>query len=264
MARKRNHADHRADLRGDPFIGLPAAVVFSCAYTGLSLAARAVLTEILARFNGYNNGLIGISSRELCARLGTTNARRVLDAIVDLLAAGLIDIAIEGKWHTRQARRYRLTFITSGKAPPFKPATNEYAKIPQRAFSRVDNASAGKPRFAERASAGTLGLADPASAATNAKPPLGGLAPADTASTVICKPYQGPLLRTGKSDKSDGLNADGINSTIVAGLWPSPTCEACGNAFAPGDRGKPKRFCSEQCRKRAEAQRRNQRNAARP
>ena len=263
MARKRNQADHRADLRGGPFIGLPTAVVFSSAYTGLSLAARAVLTEILARFNGYNNGLIGISSREICARLGTTNARRVLDAIADLLAAGFIDIAIEGKWHTRQARRYRLTFITSGKAPPYQSATNDYAKIPHRAFSRVDETSAGKPRFAKRASAGTLGLADPASAATNAKPPFGGLAPADTASTVIRKPYQVPFLRAGNPDESNSLNANGPSSTIVAGRWPNPTCEACGNAFAPGDRGKPKRFCSEPCRKRAETQRRSQRSATR-
>ena len=80
MARKRNQADHRADLRAKPFIGLPAAVVYSPAYTALSLPARAVLTEILGRFNGYNNGEIAISSRELCARLGTSNARKISNA----------------------------------------------------------------------------------------------------------------------------------------------------------------------------------------
>ena len=258
---KRKQADHRADLRGEPFIGLPAAVVYSEAYTRLSCDARAVLTEILGRFNGYNNGLIGISSRELCTRLKTSNARRIRDAVRDLFATGLIDIAVEGKWKARQARLYRLTFVSSGKAPPFQPATNEYAKNPSRVFSGADNASAEKPRFAERASAGTLGLADNASAEPNGKPPSGGLSAADNASTLIVKPYQGPFVGQAQTGQSDPLKGGGPNSTIVAGPWAGPVCEQCGEPFAPAGRGQPKRFCSEVCRKRAETQRRNQRRA---
>lgn len=257
MARKRNQADHRADLRGEPFIGLPAAVVYSAAYTGLSLAARAVLTEILGRFNGYNNATIAISSREICDRLSTTNARRVGDAIRELFDAGLIDIPVEGKWKARQARLYRLTFITTGKAPPYQPATNDYVKLPPKAFSRADDASAGKPRFAERASAGTLGLADNASAATHGNPPFRVLEPADNASALICKPYQGPFVEAEETKASTPLNLHMTPSNLIAGPWAAGGCERCGIPFQRGDRGKPKRFCSERCRRRAEAQRRH-------
>lgn len=261
MGNKRQKSDHRADLRGKPFIGLPAAVVYSEAYTRLSLAARAVLTEILGRFNGYNNGLIGISSRELCARLNTTNARRISDATRELFESGLIDIAVEGRWKARQARLFRLTFINSGKAPPYQHATNEYTVNPAKAFSRADNASARKPRFAERASAGTLGLADTASAANLANPPFGGLASADTASALIFKPYQGPV-NTEAQTPIDDLKHDEPAlrpGNLINAPWQSGVCEQCEIPFASGNRGLPKRFCSETCRKRAEAHRRAER-----
>ena len=265
MARKRHQADHRADLRGHPFIGLPAAVAYSQAYTRLSMAARAVLTEILGRFNGYNNGMIGISSRELCARLNTTNGRRISDATRELFEAGLIDIAVEGKWKARQARLFRVTFISSGKAPPFKPATNDYAKIPLKAFSRADDASARKLRFAERASAGKLGLADTASTATYVNPPFGGLEPADDASALICKPYWGPLIEGTQVKPDNPLNTGGpiaASSNLIAGPWAPSECEQCGEPYEPSRRGKPKRFCSEACRRRAESRRRYERQRA--
>ncbi len=244
MAKKRYQADHRADLRGEPFIGLPAAVVYSEAYTGLSLAARAVLIEILGRFKGYNNGLIGVSSRELCARLNTSNARRISIAVRELFEAGLIDIPVEGKWKARQARLYRLPFISSGKGPPFQPATNEYAKNPPRAFSGADNASAGKPRFAERASAGTLGLADNASATGNGKPPFNPSATADNASTLICKPYQGASL--------NGCSHRQIGAKITDGP-ARRNCASCGEPFVPT---KPtKLYCERACKERAKQRR---------
>jgi hypothetical protein len=195
VARKRRQSDHRADLRGKPFIGLPAAVLYSAAFTSLSPFARSVLLEILGRFNGYNNGEIAVSYRELAERLSTSNYRRIGAAIVELVTHGLLDVQSEGKWKPRLAREYRLTFISSGKAPPFRPATNDYARIAPGAFSSADDASAGKARFAERASAGTLGLADDASAAIDGNPPNASAVAADDASTLIGKPYQGAVSR---------------------------------------------------------------------
>ena len=170
MGKKRRQSDHRADLRGKPFIGLPAAVVYSAAYTSLSVFARAVLVEILGRFNGYNNAQIAISYRELADRLSTSNYRRIGAAIAELLQHGFLDVEMEGSWKPRLARQYRLTFISSGNAPPFRRATNDYVSLPSEAFRRNVDASAGQGRFAERASAGTLGLACGAAARIHAGP----------------------------------------------------------------------------------------------
>lgn len=187
MGRKRHQADHRADLRGKGFVGLPVAVVYSDAFARLSLCARAVLVEILARFNGYNNGHIAVSQRELAARLNTSNFRKISDATAELMQCGFIDIETEGKWKQRHAREYRLTFITTGSAPPYKSATNEYL-----AFSRADGASADKRQSADTGSAGISQSADDGSAALNGKPPFRIVASADDASALIVKPYRGP------------------------------------------------------------------------
>lgn len=242
MGKGRKQADHRADLRGKPFIGLPAAVLYSPAYTSLSPPARALLLEILARFNGYNNGEIAISQRELAARLSTSNYRRISQATGELLQHGLIDIAAEAPWKQRHAREYRLTFISTGRAPPYRPATNDYLQIPPVAFSRADTGSAERRRSADTGSAGRPTAADDASAGIRRNPPVGGNPSADTGSTLIVKPYQGP-------------------DNLIVFPVASVGCEQCGEAFPPGSRGKPKRFCSEQCRKRAETRRRRERSA---
>jgi hypothetical protein len=155
------------------------------------MTARAVLTEILGRFNGYNNGAIGISQRDLAERLSTSNFRAISAATVELIESGFVDVAVEGKWKQRQARLYRLTFILTGNGPPYQAATNDYL---HRAFSRADNASAESSRFADRASAGTLGLADNASAVIDGRPPISFADPADNASALIVKPYPGTFL----------------------------------------------------------------------
>jgi hypothetical protein len=188
---RRHQADHRADLRGKPFIGLPAAVLYSAAFTGLSLAARAVLLEILGRFNGYNNGRIAVSQRELAQRLGTSNYRRISKATVELFEAGFIDLAVEGKWKQRQAREFRLTFITTGKGPPYRSATNDYLTI-----SRADTGSAEKGQSADAGSASLVPSADDGSAASHGKPSIRLVASADTGSTLISKPY--PAAKSGR------------------------------------------------------------------
>lgn len=278
MARGKNKADHRADLRGEPFVGLPAAVLYSPAYADLSLWARAVLLEVLGRFNGYNNGAIGISQRELTQRLGTSNFHQITKATAELMEHGFIDVSVEGKWKQRHARLYRLTFLSSGKAAPFQAATNEYARwTPPKAFSGADHASAGNTRFADRASAGKLGLADNASAATHAKQPIWGIEHADSASALICKPYRGTERKGAETGESDPEIAGGIFGDPAGGPVPSPSgnvltfprsssqaCkgEGCAAPVVGGGRGKPKLYCSEKCRKRAEGRRRCERKKA--
>ena len=67
-------------------------------------------------------------------------------------------------------------------------------------------------------------------------------------------------------DQLDPLKPAGPRSTsesnLIEGPWQGGGCEQCGEPFALGSRGKQKRFCSEACRKQAEAKRRNNRKRA--
>ena len=167
MGRKKYRADHRADTRGDGLIGLPKVVFKSAAYRSLDLYGRAVLLSILSRFNGYNNGAIGCSYREIGEDLGNQNFGRIAKAIADCMARGLLDIAAESIWKERHSRQYRLTFIASGNPPFIKPATNEY-----RDWSRkngADNVSADASPSAEDASARPKMSAEAVSAVEIAK-----------------------------------------------------------------------------------------------
>ena len=109
MSRKKHkRADHRADCAGEGFIGLPRRVKRSEAYRTLSLFERAVFMEILAAFNGYNNGTIVISQRQIANEIGNSNYRKIGRSIAALIERGLIDITTEGLWGKRRAREYRL------------------------------------------------------------------------------------------------------------------------------------------------------------
>lgn len=142
MARKKRHQpDQRADLKGKGFIGLPRVVKESGAYRSLNPFERAVLTEILSVFNGYNNGKLVISHRQIANALGNSNFGKISRSIATLIERGLLDIETESVWKERMAREYRLTFIGTGVAPHYRPATNEYLQWKNDA----DGVSAEKP-----------------------------------------------------------------------------------------------------------------------
>jgi hypothetical protein len=130
---KRRHprADHVADTRRDGWIGLPKVVADSPAFLALSPFDRAVFMEILREFNGFNNGEIAITYEKIGVRLkgqnkALPNNGRIARAIVRLVEHGLLGEPTPGSWLQRLSREYRLTFISSGKAPPFQRATNDY------------------------------------------------------------------------------------------------------------------------------------------
>ena len=97
MGARKVKADCRADTRGERWAGIPTVLIKSAAYRDLSLHARAVLVELVARMDGYNNGKIGVSSRELVEALRCT-PRYIGPAIADLMDHGFIDVAAEGHW----------------------------------------------------------------------------------------------------------------------------------------------------------------------
>jgi hypothetical protein len=115
----------KADLRGGQYVLLPHAVLKSEAYRTLPHPARSVLGLLLFRFNGFNNGRIPLSLREIADAFGTTNHAAASDALEMLRARGLVVLAKDYPSGSRLAREYRITFISSGDGGRV-PATNEY------------------------------------------------------------------------------------------------------------------------------------------
>ena len=250
---KRKQADHRAETRGQGMSGLPHVVSDAPAYLLLTPFERAVHAEILKRFNGYNNGMIAITYEEIGERLKGRNAwppnnARIAKAVVTLMEHGLIAEPTLQSWLQRRSRTYRLTYISSGKAPPFKPATNEYRVWkPPTEKKNGDAASPRKPRTGDAASLGVNDGGDDRSPTVLKNGSFASAqlkSPGDVKSSLICIPYP---------PRGDGEQA--ASSNLVTGPWSSGPCEHCGEPFRSGNRGKPNRFCSEQCRKRAEARR---------
>ena len=89
---------------------IPGLVVKrSQAWHDLSLAARCALIELIDRYNGINNGMIGLGVRELakalrCSQGTACNALRELDDL------GLARSTTGGMWRGKRATEWRLTF----------------------------------------------------------------------------------------------------------------------------------------------------------
>jgi hypothetical protein len=248
---RKQRADHRADLRGKPFVGLPAAVLYSAAYEDLSLWARAILVELLGRFHGYNNGAIGFSFRDLANRLGTSSLKSIGPAIIELLEHGFIDVVAEGRWKSRQARLYRLTFISTGKPGQHHPATNDYVSwTPTEKKSRVPHTVTRKPRTVPQTVTGPLSAVPHTVTEKPISSVWGSSEPVTLRGTLIGKPSPGSF----SGEHSPPSNTDGLIAAY--------SCERCAEPFTPAGRGKPKRFCSEKCRKAEETRRRTERQRA--
>ena len=138
--------------------------------------------------NGWNNGAIVLSQREIAAALSTTNFRAIGKGIAELMQHGLIDVSAEGQWKERQAREYRLTFVTT-KA---QPATNDYLKWAPSEKSGADDVSAADHQSADGVSARPRNAADDVSARIadhRRKTAIPENVAADDVSSLIVKPY---------------------------------------------------------------------------
>ena len=249
---KRQKADCRADTRGGSWAGIPKVLIDSAAYRDLSLHARAVLVELTARMNGYNNGMIAVAQRELVESLGCS-PNRIVTAIADLMDHGFLDVTVEGQWKARQARLYRLTFVSTKTAP----ATNDYLRwTPLPKKSGATAPVAGDPQSATGAVAG------PGRAATGAiarlvahrRKTANSHNPAATgAVALICEPY--PLVPEGEHKGDSGVSETPFSAAgpRCASETVGNGCERCARPVEGGGRGPhAKRFCSETCRKAAE------------
>lgn len=104
---------------------LPHEVMDSAAYKALAPAARALLMELLRRFNGHNNGKVSLDQRTARDRLGVSPAK-IVDLYDQLLAHGFLELSQEASRHERRAREWEFTWITSGGGPPYKMPSFAY------------------------------------------------------------------------------------------------------------------------------------------
>lgn len=95
--------------KGRQFLQLFTNVKRSTAYHGLSLKARCLLFELIDRYNGINNGMIGLGVRTLADELkcSQTTATRALRELDD---SGLVRATTVGFWRGKRATEWRLTF----------------------------------------------------------------------------------------------------------------------------------------------------------
>jgi hypothetical protein len=110
------------------FLSLFTNVKRSRAYHGLSCVARALLFEVIDRFNGCNNGMIGLGCREASHELncGKSTAARAMHELDD---AGLARPTKVGAWRGKQATEWRLMFLRCDKTGEL-PATQWEQRTP--------------------------------------------------------------------------------------------------------------------------------------
>ena len=114
---------HRRQRRksGPPFLQLYRFVKRSQVWHDLSLTARCALIELIDRYNGINNGMIGLGVRELAEELNCSlgSASRALRELDD---SGLARPITGGHWKGKRATEWRLTFHVCNKTGqlPFK------------------------------------------------------------------------------------------------------------------------------------------------
>ena len=104
---------------GRRYIQLFHNVKRSRAYHSLSVYARAALFEILERYTGVNNGMIGLGCRELAEALNCSRDR-AWKALIELDDSGLVRPLTGGVWRGKKATEWRLTFKRCDKTgePP--------------------------------------------------------------------------------------------------------------------------------------------------
>jgi hypothetical protein len=101
----RNHDKTRRSRRKlAPFIALERYITASPAWKSLSLAARCAYLELLALYNGSNNGRIALSARTLASRLPISRAT-ASRALRELEDRGFIEVTRPGGFNLKSGDR---------------------------------------------------------------------------------------------------------------------------------------------------------------
>ncbi|MXO57942.1 hypothetical protein GRI89_00065 [Altererythrobacter salegens] len=111
--------------RSGPFVRIPNFVFDSPAYRSLKPGPRALLSEIIRRYNGSNNGHIGLGVREACAALNMKDKDTVNGFFKELVGKGFIVCVRSGGFNmkdpsSRRASEWRITWERAADEPPTK------------------------------------------------------------------------------------------------------------------------------------------------
>lgn len=149
------------------YLAIPYALCESDAYRTASLREKAVLAAIQRKFNGWNNGRIGVSMDEIAHFIGSANHAANKVAIGGLIERGLLAIEKIHPKGSRKSTEYRLTYASTGDHKGKVPATQEYLHW------KPDAASTGQkrpqPRKSSSKSTATEGASRVAAVATGTK-----------------------------------------------------------------------------------------------
>lgn len=219
MADRNNSVRPQKVDHGGNFIQLPRAMLTSLPFLSLSMRARAALYVVLERFNGFNNGRIGLSIDNLGAALGNQNHAANSRALVELIDRGFLECMAGANHIKSKAREYRLTFIESGHRGQDK-ATNEWKlwQAPEKNGPEATATREWKPVEAT-ATRRKLGVEATATRATETCGVGGRFRVEATAAHIISQyqPSASPVTYHGNSFKSPSELRAALNDLIAAG-----------------------------------------------
>jgi hypothetical protein len=110
---------------GPPFIRIPNPVYDTAIVGRLSPQELAVLTALIRRYNGLNNGWLALSVRDAAAE-AKINKDTAMRAFQSLQKSGLIEEVQHGAfaWKARHASEWRLTWEKCDRTG--RPASHAY------------------------------------------------------------------------------------------------------------------------------------------
>jgi hypothetical protein len=179
--KRKQQAAHNADGRGGRFALLPHCLTASDAYRLASFRAKAIVAVVAARFDGFNNGHICLSARELADALGCQNHRANSTALGECIARGLLVCERPHPRGSRLSPEYRLTWVSSGAAGKVQPATNDYLHWQAGDAGTKPTRNIGKNRPVAIATETSLSVV---TTATERKQTVAAIATAETANDV--------------------------------------------------------------------------------
>jgi len=143
-------AIHNIDKKGRSkaerfsFVRLPNYLLDSPAWLELTSPAKAILVQLSRRYNGFNNGKIGVTTETL-SRECRVAKNTITSAIKILIEHGLLEITFKGSFNLKKthASEYRLTWLKCDLEN--QPALNQWQNYQPKFIKPIDNQTINPP-----------------------------------------------------------------------------------------------------------------------
>jgi hypothetical protein len=145
MSRGKDYSRRKGRDKGPSFLQIFHYVYDSAAYRDLDPVARALYAALRRRFNGTNNGTIGLGCREAAEEINVT-ARTASRAFDDLIDHGFIRVTTNSTFHQkRMAREWLLTELRDDRGNGVLPTKDFASWVPSPCIV-ADRAPPGLPK----------------------------------------------------------------------------------------------------------------------